>query len=110
MGARGAAYFISGDGTALLVGGDARPAARGELWPGGAVHVRDRAAFGVAGGAADLRAKRLVSGLWRHERGMGPHAAARPATGRIDHVDPGRIGLRGGWVGADGGVASRIGA
>src|SRR5438876_7496673 len=110
MGARSPTYLISGDRAALLVGADARSAARGQLWPRCALYVRNRAAFGIARSAAHLRANRLVSGLQRHESALGPVAAGGPATRRFDHVDSGRTGLCHRGIGADGGVAEGIGA
>src|SRR5437867_8242576 len=110
MGARGAAYFIPGDGAAVLVGGDARAAACGELWAGGALYVRDGAAFGIARSIADVRANCVVSGLFRQHSGMGADPFRRSATRWIDHVDSGGAGLRGGGFGADGGMAEGVGA
>ena len=106
MGARGAAYFILGYSAALLVGGDARPAARGELWAGGVVYVRDGASLRIAGSAANLRTHRLVSSLFNDVSKLGADAAGRSTTRRLDHVDPGWFGLCRGVIGADGGVAS----
>src|SRR5207248_823529 len=43
---------------------------------------------------AHLRSGRVVSGLCGDGAALGPDAARRPADWRIDHVDPGRPGLR----------------
>src|SRR6476659_517477 len=110
MGARGAAYFIFGNGAAVLVGGDAREAARGQLRAGCAVPVRDGPAFGIAWGATDVCANGLVSGLFKYFTSVGTDAAGGSANRRFDHVDSGRIDLCGGGSGADGGVVEGIGA
>src|SRR6266568_1148153 len=110
MGSRGAAPVVFDHGAFILVGGDARAAARGQLWAGGALYVRDRIAFRASGGAADVRENRLVSGLFQQYAAMGADAARGSADRRVDHVDSGGVGLCGVGVGADGGVAERVGA
>jgi hypothetical protein len=42
----------------------------------------------------------LVPGVWRCRGGFRPVPARGPATGRLDHVDTGRAGARGGGAGA----------
>src|SRR6266516_3843118 len=110
MGARGAAHFILGYRAALLVGGDARPAARGQLWAGGAVYVRNGASLRTSRSAADVRAHCLVSRLFNDLSAMGTDAAGGSAIGRLDYVDSSRAGLCRGGIGADGSVAEGIGA